>query len=70
MHFCRDRSVFKLIDALNEGGEVDAPAHIGTLGLKILPLIRVMNDELQLGLPLADIQQQLELRASIEDVTY
>lgn len=70
MHFCRDRSVFKLIDALNEGGEVDAPAHIGTLGLKILPLIRVMNDELQLGLPLADIQQQLELRASIEDVMY
>lgn len=68
MHFCRDRSVFKLIDALNEGGSIDIPANIGTLGLKILPLLQVMNKELALGLSLDDIKAQLQQRASNEDI--
>lgn len=65
----RDKGDFELLDALTTQGEVSIAGHIGTLGLKILPLLRVMNQELALGLPLAEIRDQLEQRAMNETVT-
>ncbi len=65
----RDKGDFELLDALTAQGEVSLAGHIGALGLKIMPLLQVMNQELALGLPLAEIRQQLEQRAMSETVT-
>lgn len=65
----RDQGDFELLDALTMQGEGSIAGRIGTLGLKILPLLRVMNQELALGLPLAEIREQLEQRALSETVT-
>ena len=42
---------------------------IGHFGLKILPVLRALNQELALGLSLSEIEQQLKQRARSEGVT-
>lgn len=63
---CHDKTTLKLIEALNAQGKKKLAGSIGGLGLKILPLLQVMDQELALGLPLADIKQQLLQRAKSE----
>jgi diguanylate cyclase (GGDEF)-like protein len=43
-----------------------APEKLGALGLKILPLLQTLDDELALGLPLAEIRKKIEARALSE----
>ncbi len=64
---CQNLTASKLLDALSLQGEDGIAANIGMLGLKIMPLLQVMNKELSLGLPLNDIKQQLEQRSRIEN---
>ena len=64
---CQDLTASKLLDALSLQGEDSLAANIGMLGLKIMPLLQVMNQELSLGLPLDEIKQQLERRSRIEN---
>ena len=59
----------KLLDALNVQGEAGLAAHIGELGLKLMPLLQAMDQELSLRLPLADIRKQLEERSRSENLT-
>ncbi|MFZ4537373.1 diguanylate cyclase [Propionivibrio sp.] len=66
---CWDKSARKLLDALSAQGKMNIPAHIGTLGLMILPLLQVLDRELALALPLDDIKQQLQQRAIVEEAT-
>ncbi|MEI7429705.1 MAG: diguanylate cyclase [Betaproteobacteria bacterium] len=63
----RSRTSRALYDALEMPDEDDLSANIGKLGMKILPLLRAIDHELELGLPLANIRYQLEQRAEIED---
>ena len=63
----QDLTASKLLDALSLQGEDSIAANIGMLGLKIMPLLQVMDQELSLGLPLAEIKQQLEQRSRIEN---
>jgi len=62
---CQGLTASKLLDALNLQGQESIAANIGMLGLKIMPLLQVMDQELSLGLPLADIKRQLEQRSRI-----
>jgi len=64
-----DLTASKLLDALNVQGETSLAANIGKLGLKLMPLLQVMDRELSLGLPLADIKQQLQERSRTESST-
>ena len=64
---CKNKMAVKLIEALSAQGEKNIANNIGALGLKILPLLKVMDHELSLGLPLADIKHQLQQRAKTED---
>jgi diguanylate cyclase (GGDEF)-like protein len=64
---CQEHTASKLIDALNLQGEKNIASNIGALGLKILPLLQVMDQELSLGLPLAEITRQLQQRARFEN---
>ena len=66
--FCTDHTTSKLIDVLNLRGTEHVASNIGNLGLRILPLLQIMDQELALGLPLADIKKQLQQRAQIEGV--
>lgn len=66
------RQLIEVLEAL--GGEglrelPDIPQHIGDVGLAILPLLEVMDRELRLGLPLANIKVRLEQRATSESST-
>jgi diguanylate cyclase (GGDEF)-like protein len=61
-----DLTASKLLDALNAQGEASLAANIGKLGLKLMPLLQVMDQELSLNLPLADIKQQLQERSRTE----
>jgi diguanylate cyclase (GGDEF)-like protein len=64
---CRDtKSVKRLLDALNAQGVADLQANAGALGLKMLPLMQLVDRELKLGLPLAEIRQKIEQRALAE----
>ena len=58
----------RLLDALNVQGEAGLAAHIGELGVKLMPLLRAIDQELSLGLPLADIRKQLEERSRSENL--
>ncbi len=66
---CRDRSLAKLIEALATKQESAINVNLGSIGLKILPVLRAMNDELSLGLSLGDIEAQLLHRAQAEGAT-
>lgn len=63
---CRDRDTAKLLEALATQQDPAIRANLGTIGLKILPILRAMNKEMSLGLSLAEIEQQLEKRAKSE----
>ena len=65
-----DKNTRKLLEALSSQGKMNVPAHIGSLGLMILPLLQVLDQELALALPLDDIRQQLQQRAVVEDSTF
>jgi len=64
---CQNKITSRLIEALSEQGEKNIATHLGALGLKILPLLKAMDKELALGLPLADIKQKLQQRAKTEE---
>ena len=66
---CREKDVFEMLDALSVRKGMNLAGNIGTLGLKIMPLLQVIDQELALGLPLANIRQQLQQRASSEEAT-
>ena len=66
---CRDKHTATLIEALVTQQEAAIRANLGTIGLKILPILRTMNQEMSLGLSLNDIEQQLEKRARSESAT-
>lgn len=59
----------RMLAALNATDDSIIAARIGTLGLQILPLIKVMDREFALGLPLPDIKRQLQQRAKAESAT-
>ena len=61
-----DLSASGFLDAINLQDEKTMAAQIGALGLKVLPLLAVMDRELALNLPLADIKRQLEQRNEIK----
>ena len=65
----RSKTMSAWIDAIDVSDGRDLSANIGRLGLRILPLLQAMDEELVLGLPLAAIRKQLEQRAEIEDGT-
>lgn len=57
-----DLSTSGFLDAVNLQDEKTMAAQIGVLGLKVLPLLAVMDRELALNLPLDEIKRQLEQR--------
>lgn len=64
---CRDTmSVKRLLDALNGQDAADLQDNAGVLGLKMLPLMQIVDRELKLGLPLAEIRKKIEQRALAE----
>lgn len=63
---CQASLTATVLDALSAQGEKDLSASIGSLGLKLLPLLQVMNKELSLDLPLAKMTELLEQRAELE----
>lgn len=65
MH-CRERSALQQLEALDAAKDLNLAEQIGSLGLKMLPLLQVMNRELALGLPLAEIERLLHERAVAE----
>lgn len=60
-----DLSVSGLLDVINLQDEKTMAAQVGALGLKMLPLLAVMDRELALNLPLEEIRRQLEQRKEI-----
>lgn len=56
-----------LLAALNARGRKAILPQIGALGLQILPLLKMMDHELSLGLPLPEIKRRLQLRARLEN---
>ena len=66
---CREKDVFEMLDALMVRKGMNLAGNVGTLGLKIMPLLQVINQELALGLPLTEIRKQLQQRASSEEAT-
>ena len=66
---CRENDVDERLDVLSEATGLMHAGRIGTLGLKIMPLLQRIDQELALGLPLADIQEKLQQRAAGEQAT-
>lgn len=66
---CREKDVFEMLDVLMVRKGMNLAGNVGTLGLKIMPLLQVIDQELALGLPLAEIRKQLQQRASSEEAT-
>ena len=66
---CPEKIASRLIEALASNDSKKLAEKIGGLGLQIFPLVQVMDQELGLRLPLAEIRQQLELRARTEAAT-
>lgn len=57
----------KMLASLTASDEQAIAARIGTFGLQILPVLKIMNHELSLGLQLPEIKRQLQQRASAEN---
>ena len=68
MH-CRDKQTAKLVEALAKPQESAIRLNLGAFGLKILPILRALDQELSLGLSLKEIEQQLEKRLQSESAT-
>ena len=66
---CRENDVDERLDVLSEATGLMHAGRIGTLGLKIMPLLQRIDQELALGLPLADIQEKIQQRAASEQAT-
>ena len=66
---CRENDVDERLDVLSEATGLMHAGRIGALGLKIMPLLQRIDQELALGLPLADIQEKLQQRAAGEQAT-
>lgn len=65
MH-CRDKSLERLLEVMNGEGKAISPERISAVGLMLLPLLRKMDRELNLGLPLADTERRLRQHAGAE----
>ena len=66
---CHDAGLLKLLRALQPGEEAAdsiLPEQIGTLGIRVFPLLQKMDEELSLGLPLEEIRKRLQQRAQTE----
>ena len=59
MH-CQDSGLVMLFKAIQPGADTIGSEQIGILGLKVLPLLEKMDQELSLGLPMAEIKTRLE----------
>jgi two-component system, cell cycle response regulator len=55
-----------MLATLNARSRSAIAPRIATLGLQILPLLKMIDEELALGLPLLEIRRQLEQRAETE----
>jgi diguanylate cyclase (GGDEF)-like protein len=66
---CRDKQTAMLVEALAKQQESAIRVNLGAFGLKILPILHAMNQELSLGLSLKEIEQQLEKRFQSERAT-
>ena len=66
---CKNKTALRLIEALSAQGDKSIAKNIGSLGLKVLPILKIMDHELALGLPLADIKHQLQQRAKAEEAS-
>ena len=66
---CRDLQTAKLVEALVKQQESLIRLNLGAFGLKVLPILRAMNQEFSLGLSLKEIEQQLEKRVQSESET-
>ena len=64
---CKNKTALRLIEALSTQGDKSIAKSIGSIGLKVLPLLKIMDHELSLGLPLTDIKHQLQQRAKAEE---
>ena len=56
---CRDKGLAILLKALQSGADTIPPDQVGPLGVKVLPLLKILDRELALGLPLDEIQSRL-----------
>lgn len=65
---CREHDVQERLDVLGEASGLLHTGNVGALGLKILPLLQRIDQELALGLPLAEIQEKLQQRATSEQL--
>lgn len=64
---CHGKSLARLLDALNNPACQEAlRQNMGELGLKLLPILALMDKELSLELPLPHIAAQLELRRATQ----
>lgn len=63
---CSDKQTAKLVEALVKQQEAAIRKNLGSFGLKILPVLHALNQELSLGLALREIEAQLQQRAQSE----
>lgn len=61
-----DLSASAFLDVVNLQNDKTMADRIGLLGLKVLPLLEVMDRELALNLPLADIKRRLEEHEAVK----
>lgn len=59
----RSLSLQQALELLKAGRPEDVLPHIGKCGLQLLPLLQLLNKELALDLPLAEIERRLRERA-------
>lgn len=64
---CQGRRGLDLLEILSAESGARLPSCLGSLGLQMLPLLRAMDAELGLGLPLNDIEMKLRQRAKAEE---
>ena len=63
---CRKNGIPRLLEVLSAQEDEALVEHIGAIGLKILPLLELMSQELGLGLPLATMKHRLQQRKKTE----
>ncbi len=64
---CQGRRGLDLLEMLSDESGARLPSCLGSLGLQVLPLLRAMDAELGLALPLNDIEMKLRQRAKAEE---
>lgn len=64
---CQGRRGLDLLEILSDESGARWPSCLGSLGLQVMPLLRAMDAELGLALPLNDIEMKLRQRAKAEE---